>query len=105
SRRAWAAWLDTSKTIYKLAARAHDPAMRKILRDAHHDGHDDWNDWDVDGDADAERQTKALAGLALILALALIGFYLIIQLRAVASIEDCLLAQRNNCDGPIDSSD
>lgn len=75
--------------------------MRKILRDAHDDGRDEWEDWDVDGDA--ERQTKALAGLALILALALIGFYLIIQLRAVASIEDCLLAQRSNCDELIDS--
>jgi hypothetical protein len=75
--------------------------MRKILRDAHDDGHDEWKDWDADWDA--ERQTKALAGLALILALALIGFYLIIQLRAVAGIEDCLLAQRTNCDALINS--
>ena len=72
--------------------------MRKILRDAHDDGRDE-----RDVDWDAERQTKALAGLALILALALIGFYLIIQLRAVAGIEDCLLAQRSNCDALIDS--
>jgi hypothetical protein len=76
--------------------------MRKILRDAHDDGRDEWEDRG-DADADAERQTKALAGLALILALALIGFYLIIQLRAVAGIEDCLLAQRNNCDALINS--
>ncbi|HEY1507319.1 MAG TPA: hypothetical protein VGF92_23660 [Stellaceae bacterium] len=70
--------------------------MRKILRDDR-DGWED--DWDADGDA--ERQTKALAGLALILALALIGCYLVLQLRAVAKIEDCLLAQRTNCDTPI----
>jgi hypothetical protein len=70
--------------------------MRKILRD----DRDEWeDDWDADGDA--ERQTKALAGLALILALALIGFHLVMQLRAVANIEDCLLAQRSNCDDLI----
>jgi hypothetical protein len=73
--------------------------MRKILRD---DRDDDWDD-DGDVDWDAERQTKALAGLALILALAVVGFYLIIHLRAVANIEDCLLAQRDNCDSLIAS--
>jgi hypothetical protein len=67
--------------------------MRKILRD---DRHDDW-----DTDDDAERQTKALAGLALTLALALLGCYLVLQLRAVAKVEDCLLAQHTNCDAPI----
>ena len=67
--------------------------MRKILR---HD-HDVWQD-DRDVDDDSERQTKALAGLALILALALVGCYLVIHLRAVAHLEDCLLAQHANCD-------
>lgn len=72
--------------------------MRKILRDEH----DDWrNNSDVDDDA--ERQTKALAGLALTLALALLGCYLVIHLREVAHIEDCLLAQRSNCDALINS--
>lgn len=70
--------------------------MRKILRDEHDDGRDDWDD-------DAERQTKALAGLALTLALALLGCYLVIHLRKVAQIEDCLLAQHSNCDALIDS--
>jgi hypothetical protein len=73
--------------------------MRKILRD----DRDEWRDDDWEVDWDAERQTKALAGLALTLALALIGFYLVIHLRALASIEDCLLAQRNNCDALIGS--
>jgi hypothetical protein len=70
--------------------------MRKILRD----DHDKWRDnWDFDDDA--ERQTKALAGLALILALALLGCYLVIHLRAIAQVEDCLLAQHANCDSLI----
>jgi hypothetical protein len=68
--------------------------MRKILRDDHDEWRDDWDD-------DAERQTKALAGLALILALALLGCCLVIHLRAVAHVEDCLLAQHTNCDSPI----
>jgi len=72
--------------------------MRKILRD----DHDEWPD-DCDVDDGAERQTKALAGLALTLALALIGCYLVIHLRAVAQIEDCLFAQHSNCDSLIDS--
>lgn len=53
------------------------------------------------GDWDAERQTKALAGLAFLLALALIGFYLIVQLQKVGRVEDCLLAQRSNCDALV----
>jgi hypothetical protein len=71
--------------------------MRKTLRD----NRDDWRRA-ADIDEDAERQTKALAGLALTLALALLGCYLVLHLRAVAKIEDCLLAQYTNCDGPID---
>ncbi len=67
--------------------------MRKTLRDEHDDWPDDWS-----ADDDAERQTKALAGLALILALALAGCYLVIHLRAVAQMGDCLLAQHTNCD-------
>jgi hypothetical protein len=71
--------------------------MRKILRD----DHDDWrHDWSADDDA--ERQTKALAGLALTLALALIGCYLVIHLRAVSQIQDCLLTQHGNCDSLIE---
>ncbi|HWE76782.1 MAG TPA: hypothetical protein VG328_26685 [Stellaceae bacterium] len=70
--------------------------MRKSLRDEH----DDWpENWRADDDAD--RQTKALAGLALTLALALAGCYLVIHLRAVAQIEDCLLAQHTDCDSLI----
>jgi hypothetical protein len=68
--------------------------MRKSLPEQREESDADW---------DAERQTKALAAFALILALAIVGFYLIIQLRAVGKVEDCLLAQRSNCDALIDS--
>jgi hypothetical protein len=53
---------------------------------------EDQEDWDT------ERQTKALAGLGFLLALALIGFYLVVELQKVGQVEDCLLAQRSNCD-------
>lgn len=68
--------------------------MRKIVRDER-------DDWDADGDAD--RQSKALAAFAFILVLAFLGFYLVIHLRAVGKVEDCLLAERNNCDALIDA--
>ena len=54
----------------------------------HHDD-DDW---------DAERQTKALAGLAFLLALAILGCFLFLHLQKIGRIEDCLLAQHSNCD-------
>jgi hypothetical protein len=62
--------------------------------------HEENEPWSA-AEADAERQTKALAGLAFLLALAIIGFYLIVHLRAVGKIEDCLLAQHSNCDSLI----
>jgi hypothetical protein len=68
--------------------------MRKIVRD-------DREQWDEDWEA--ERQTKALAAFVLILALAIVGFYLIIHLRAVGKVEDCLLARHSNCDALIAS--
>jgi hypothetical protein len=68
--------------IYKSYARAHHGGMRD--EDDHH--------------LDADRQTKALAGLAFLLALAIFGFYLVVHLQKIGKIEDCLLAQRSNCD-------
>ncbi|HEY3920295.1 MAG TPA: hypothetical protein VGL83_21085 [Stellaceae bacterium] len=67
--------------------------MRKFLGDDRERRGAEW---------DAERQTKALAAFALILALALLGCYLVSHLRAVGQIEDCLLAQRSNCDSLVD---
>jgi hypothetical protein len=49
-----------------------------------------------------DRQTKALAGLALILALAVIALMVVQRLRAEGQIEDCLLAGRANCDALIE---
>ncbi|MGH7032571.1 MAG: hypothetical protein ACREFL_02440 [Stellaceae bacterium] len=53
---------------------------------------------------DAERQTKALSGLALLPALAVLGFYLVVHLRKIGQIEDCLRAQRSNCDALLSSA-
>lgn len=47
---------------------------------------------------DANRQSTGLAGLALVLALVVVGFFLVKKLHAVAAVEDCLLMGRTNCD-------
>ena len=52
---------------------------------------------DVERD-DQDRQSQALAGLALMLALVVAGVFLALHLHHVASIEDCLLQGRTNCD-------
>jgi hypothetical protein len=47
---------------------------------------------------DAEdRLTASLAGLAMALALVVLGLFLTDHLRAQARLEDCLLAGRTNC--------
>jgi hypothetical protein len=50
---------------------------------------------------DADRQTKALAGLAIVLALAFVALFVIQHLKTEGEIEDCLLAQRVDCDALI----
>jgi hypothetical protein len=50
------------------------------------------------GDDDRDRQTKALAGLAIALFLTLVASFLIQHLRQEGQIEDCLLAHHLNCD-------
>ena len=55
----------------------------------------------MDEDDDRNRQTKALAGLAIVLALAVGGFFLFQHLRRESAIEDCLLAGRSNCDALV----
>ncbi len=47
---------------------------------------------------DANRQTAALAGLAVALFLVVVSFFLVKHLHHNEAIEDCLLAGRNNCD-------
>lgn len=45
----------------------------------------------------ANRQTDSLAGLALALAVIVVGLFLIHALHRETAIEDCLLAGRSNC--------
>lgn len=47
---------------------------------------------------EADRQSLSLAGLAVTLALVVMGLYVIHQLATAAAVEDCLLAHRTNCD-------
>ncbi len=47
---------------------------------------------------DANRQTTALAGLAVTLFLVVIALFLFRELHQNAAIEDCLMAGRANCD-------
>ena len=49
----------------------------------------------------ADRSTARLAGLALILLLAVLGVYLAQKLRAQSNLEDCLMSGRTNC-APIE---
>ncbi len=52
---------------------------------------------DPDND-DSGRRTRALAGLAIVLALAVGAVFLVNHLAQESKIEDCLLAHRSNCD-------
>jgi len=55
--------------------------------------HDD-EDRDENG---ADRSTARLAGLALILLLAVLGLFLVQKLRSESALEDCLMSGRSNC--------
>ncbi|HKW52080.1 MAG TPA: hypothetical protein VJO12_00190 [Stellaceae bacterium] len=57
---------------------------------------------DARSQQEADRQTKALAGLAIVLALAIVALVVVQHLRRQGQIEDCLLAGRANCDVLID---
>jgi hypothetical protein len=56
---------------------------------------------DDEEEEDANRQTRSLAGLAIILGLAVIAIFLVQHLRKESQIEDCLLARHANCDALI----
>jgi hypothetical protein len=47
---------------------------------------------------EADRFTRSLAGFAVALLLGILGFYLIVQLRLISKVEDCLLQGRLNCE-------
>lgn len=63
-------------------------------------GHRSWRKPDADG-AQARRQTKALAGVVIVLLLLIAGLFVIRQLRTAARIEDCLMAGRRDCDALV----
>lgn len=54
-----------------------------------------------DDQAGADRQTASLAALALVLALVVVGLFLIRTLAASSAVEDCLMAGRRNCDAVL----
>lgn len=53
-----------------------------------------------DGDGNESRR-PALIGLAVVLALVVIGYFLMTSLRQNANLEDCLMSGRRNC-APIE---
>ncbi|HVJ53516.1 MAG TPA: hypothetical protein VM689_13695 [Aliidongia sp.] len=56
-----------------------------------------------DDNDDDDRQTRSLAGMALVLALLVIGLFLVQKLAATSALQDCILEGRTNC-APIDVS-
>jgi hypothetical protein len=51
-----------------------------------------------DDDEAANRQTASLGGVAITLLLLVVGLFLVHELHANATVEDCLMAGRINCD-------
>ncbi len=47
---------------------------------------------------DDNRVTSSLAGLAVILFLAVAGLFLVQRMRANSNLQDCLLSGRTNCE-------
>jgi hypothetical protein len=47
------------------------------------------------------RRTAGLVGIAVTLALLIVGLFLVQRLHHAAKIEDCLLSGRNNCDALV----
>ena len=55
-------------------------------------------------DADfANRQTASLAGVAVVLVLLIVGLFLVHTLHSKATVEDCLMSGRSNCDALLAS--
>lgn len=61
--------------------------------------HDD--DGPRDQDPGAGSRRGAVIGLILVLALVVVGYYLVNALRKNANLEDCLMSGRTNC-APLD---
>jgi hypothetical protein len=58
--------------------------------------HHHWQDDDAE-DKVAQRQTEGLVGIAVVLLLLVSGLFLVQQLRAAASFQDCLMSGHRNC--------
>jgi hypothetical protein len=56
-----------------------------------------------DDDNDEDRQTRSLAGMAFVLALLVVGLFLVQKLSASSALQDCIMSGRSNC-APIDVS-
>lgn len=54
-----------------------------------------------DPEKEADRQTASLAGIVVALVLVVLGLFLVHRLQLKASLEDCLMAGRQNCDGQV----
>ena len=54
-----------------------------------------------DGGDEDDRRSRALVGLVIILALAVLGVLLVRELRKESALEDCLMSGRTNC-APIE---
>lgn len=56
---------------------------------------------DDDEDGGADQRTRALAGIVVILVLAILGVILVRELGKKSNLEDCLMSGRTNC-APIE---
>lgn len=59
--------------------------------------HHHWLDEDAE-DKIAQRQTEGLVGIVVVLLLLVGGLFLVQQLRSAATLQDCLMSGRRNCD-------
>ncbi len=51
---------------------------------------------------EADRQTRSLAGLAFVLALAIAALLVVHHLKRAGDLQDCLFAGRSNCDALLE---
>ena len=56
------------------------------------------NDRRRNRETEESRTTRSLAGLAMVLALIVVGLFLTQKLTGMARMEDCLMSGRTNCD-------
>jgi len=52
----------------------------------------------TDDEDDDNRRTRALVGLAIAIALIVVGLFLVQYFRHENAVEDCLMQHRTNCD-------